>query len=142
MDIVQNLSFNLKLYIKSGSQIDGHITFESAVVWCLREMGCEVVGCARRRALYWELHWLISSLTVVSWRSCLRFPFGTYQGASVIMRKTFDWNRSRISMFELEAVPQSSRESNFRYYLCRGHAVVQLLETLFYKPEVHGFDSQ
>jgi hypothetical protein len=26
---------------------------------------------------------------------------GTYQGASTIMRKTLDWNRSRISMLEV-----------------------------------------
>jgi hypothetical protein len=32
---------------------------------------------------------------------------GTYQGASTIMRKTLDWNISRISMMEVEAVPQS-----------------------------------
>jgi hypothetical protein len=32
---------------------------------------------------------------------------GTYHGASTIMRKTLDWNHSRISMFEVEAVPQS-----------------------------------
>jgi hypothetical protein len=31
----------------------------------------------------------------------------TYQGASTIMRKAFDWNLSRISMLEVEAVPQS-----------------------------------
>jgi hypothetical protein len=31
----------------------------------------------------------------------------TYQGASTIMREAFDWNRSRISMLEVEAVPQS-----------------------------------
>jgi hypothetical protein len=34
--------------------------------------------------------------------------FGTYQGASTIMPKAFDWIRSRISMLEVEAVPQSS----------------------------------
>jgi hypothetical protein len=34
-------------------------------------------------------------------------PFGTYQGASTIMRKAFDWKRSRISVLEVEAVPQS-----------------------------------
>jgi hypothetical protein len=33
--------------------------------------------------------------------------FGTYQGASTIMLKAFDWKRSRISMLEVEAVPQS-----------------------------------
>jgi hypothetical protein len=32
---------------------------------------------------------------------------GTYQGASTILRKTLDWNHSRISMLEVEAVPQS-----------------------------------
>jgi hypothetical protein len=32
---------------------------------------------------------------------------GTYQGASTIMRKAFDWNLTRISMLEVEAVPQS-----------------------------------
>jgi hypothetical protein len=31
---------------------------------------------------------------------------GTYHGASTIMRKTLDWNRSRIAMLEVEAVPQ------------------------------------
>jgi hypothetical protein len=31
----------------------------------------------------------------------------TYQGASTIMLKTLDWNRSRISMLEVEAVFQS-----------------------------------
>jgi hypothetical protein len=28
---------------------------------------------------------------------------GTYHGASTMMRKTLDWNRSRISMLEVEA---------------------------------------
>jgi hypothetical protein len=32
---------------------------------------------------------------------------GKYHGASTIMRKTLDWNRSRISMLDVEAVPQS-----------------------------------
>jgi hypothetical protein len=31
----------------------------------------------------------------------------TYQGASTIMRKTLDWNLSRISMLEVEAMPQN-----------------------------------
>jgi hypothetical protein len=33
--------------------------------------------------------------------------FGTYQGASTIVRKAFDWKHSRISMLEVDAVPQS-----------------------------------
>jgi hypothetical protein len=33
--------------------------------------------------------------------------FGTYPGAATIMRKAFDWKRSRISMLEVETVPQS-----------------------------------
>jgi hypothetical protein len=28
--------------------------------------------------------------------------FGTYQGASTVMRKSFDWKRSRISKLEVE----------------------------------------
>jgi hypothetical protein len=36
---------------------------------------------------------------------------GTYQGASTIMRKAFDWNLSRISMLEVEAVPQSCEQN-------------------------------
>jgi hypothetical protein len=32
---------------------------------------------------------------------------GTYHGASTVMRMTLDWNRSRVSMLEVEAVPQS-----------------------------------
>jgi hypothetical protein len=32
---------------------------------------------------------------------------GTYHGASIMMRKTLDWNLSRISMFEVEAVPHT-----------------------------------
>jgi hypothetical protein len=30
---------------------------------------------------------------------------GTYQGASTIVRKTLDWNLSRISMLQVEAGP-------------------------------------
>jgi hypothetical protein len=30
---------------------------------------------------------------------------GTYQGASTIVRKTLDWKRSRISVFEVEVMP-------------------------------------
>jgi hypothetical protein len=48
-----------------------------------------------------------SSLTVGIWRSLRITVFGTYQSVSNIMRKAFDWNRSRISMLEVEAVPQS-----------------------------------
>jgi hypothetical protein len=32
--------------------------------------------------------------------------FDTYQGASTISRKTLDWKRSKISIFELDVVPQ------------------------------------
>jgi hypothetical protein len=32
---------------------------------------------------------------------------GTHEGESTVMRKAFDRKRSRISMLELEAVPQS-----------------------------------
>jgi hypothetical protein len=36
---------------------------------------------------------------------------GTYHGASTIMRKSLDWNLSRISMFEVEVVPHSCMKS-------------------------------
>jgi hypothetical protein len=41
------------------------------------------------------------------WKSLQITVFATYQGASTIMRKAFDWKRSRISVLEVEAVPQS-----------------------------------
>jgi hypothetical protein len=47
------------------------------------------------------------SSTVGVWRSLQITIFGTYQGVSTIMRKTLDWKRSRISMFEVEAIPHS-----------------------------------
>jgi hypothetical protein len=49
----------------------------------------------------------ISSLTVCAWRFIQITVFGTYQGASTIMCKTFDWKRSTASMLEVEGVPQS-----------------------------------
>jgi hypothetical protein len=47
------------------------------------------------------------SLTVGIWSSLRITLFGTYQGASTIMCKASDWKRLRISMLEVEAVPQS-----------------------------------
>jgi hypothetical protein len=61
-------------------------------------MGVKSITIVRRR---------ISSLTVGQLRSLQMSEFGTYHGASTIMPKTLDWNRSRISMLEVEAVPQS-----------------------------------
>jgi hypothetical protein len=40
------------------------------------------------------------ALTVCVWRSLRITAFGTYQGASEIVRKTLDWKRSRVSIFE------------------------------------------
>jgi hypothetical protein len=48
-----------------------------------------------------------SSLTVGILRSPHITLFGTNQDASTIMHRSFDWKLSRISMFEMEAVPQS-----------------------------------
>lgn len=33
--------------------------------------------------------------------------FGACHGASAVMRGAFDWKRSGISMFDVEAVPRS-----------------------------------
>jgi len=46
-------------------------------------------------------------LTVGICRSLLIIVLGTYRGASVIVRSTFDWNRSSIYRFEFDAVPRS-----------------------------------
>jgi hypothetical protein len=46
---------------------------------------------------------MISFLTVGIWRSLQITVFGTYQDASTIMCKAFDWNRFRISMLQVEA---------------------------------------
>jgi hypothetical protein len=40
------------------------------------------------------------------WRSRWMWLFGTYHGASTIMRRAFDWKRSSISMLDVDAVPQ------------------------------------
>jgi hypothetical protein len=48
-------------------------------------------GCPLTQALYWELYRRISSLTVGESRSLWKTVFGTYQGASTIMRKALDW---------------------------------------------------
>jgi hypothetical protein len=65
------------------------------------------LGCVVRHLLYWVLWRLIPDLTVGIWRSCLIASFGTYQDASVIIRRVFDWKRSRISMLDVDVVPQS-----------------------------------
>jgi hypothetical protein len=49
-------------------------------------------GCTLMRTLKGELNRLISSLTVGTWRSLRMTEFDTYQGASIIFRKTLDWN--------------------------------------------------
>jgi hypothetical protein len=46
-------------------------------------------------------------LTVSVWKFVWITTFGTYQGSSIIMRKTLDWTRPRISMFEVKTVPHS-----------------------------------
>jgi hypothetical protein len=50
---------------------------------------------------------VISSLTVGIWRSLQITIFGTYQGVSTIMHKAFNWKCSKMSVLEVEAVPQS-----------------------------------
>jgi hypothetical protein len=41
------------------------------------------------------------------WRSLGITVFGTYQGASTVRPKAFDWKCSKISVLEVEAIPQS-----------------------------------
>jgi hypothetical protein len=49
----------------------------------------------------------MAAFTVMIDRSRAINAFGTYRGASVMERRTFAWNLSRISMLDLEAKPQS-----------------------------------
>jgi hypothetical protein len=54
------------------------------------------------------LWFLTSCLTEGTCRSRRSIVSGTYHGAPVIILRTLDWNRSRISMLQLDAVPHSS----------------------------------
>ena len=69
-----------------------------------------LLGCwGERRVVFGSLHCIFVLLVwpLVFVRSRLIIALGIYQGASVIMRSTFDWNRSSISRFEFDAVPHS-----------------------------------
>jgi hypothetical protein len=57
----------------------------------------------------------LRAVTVGIWRSLWITVFGTYQGASTIMRKAFDWKRSIISMLEVEAVKDYYLLCNFLF---------------------------
>jgi hypothetical protein len=54
--------------------------------------------------------------------------FGTYQGASIIMGRVFDWMHSRISMLDVDVVPQSSKDMDFKSLLSN---VVQHLDVAY-----------
>jgi hypothetical protein len=43
------------------------------------------------------------SFNVGIWRSLRKTVFGTHQGASTIMRKAFNWKRSRILHYRFES---------------------------------------
>ena len=63
------------------------------------------------RFRYFALNFHASCLTVGVCRSLLIIVLGTYRGASVIMRSTFDWNRSSISRFEVETWNKTGTQS-------------------------------
>jgi hypothetical protein len=88
-------------------QIIWQVSPQSPVVWLLHEVHCWVVWvCAEASSVLIAVA-ADCSLAVGVWRSLRITAFGTYQGASAIMRKAFDWKRSRIPVLEVEAVPQS-----------------------------------
>jgi hypothetical protein len=64
--------------------------------------------CAETSTVF-KLQRRISFLTVGIWASLQITIFGTYeeQGVFTIMCKAFDWKNSRISMLEIEVIPQS-----------------------------------
>ena len=54
--------------------------------------------------MVWFLTSCLKEGTCKSRRSIV---FGTYHGAPVIILRTLDWNLSKVSMFEFDAVPHS-----------------------------------
>jgi hypothetical protein len=64
------------------------------------ELGTTLTASSNRRRRH-------SSLTVGVWRSVRITVFGTYQGASTVLPETSDWNRSMVSIFQVEAVPHN-----------------------------------
>jgi hypothetical protein len=50
--------------------------------------------------------------------------FDSYQGASTISHKTLAWKRSKISVFELDILPQSWMPYGFEYYFVDEEFVV------------------
>jgi hypothetical protein len=54
------------------------------------------------------LWFLTSRWTEGTCSSRSRIVFRTYHGAPVIILRTLDWNRSRISMLQFDAVTHSS----------------------------------
>ena len=73
----------------------------------LNNVFARLLGSVLSRFRQFALYLRASCLTVDICRSCWIIVLGTYHGASVIMRSTFDWNRSSISRFEFDAVPHS-----------------------------------
>jgi hypothetical protein len=85
----------------------GRVRRKRLFVGCFLRLAVRRFEWESSRALYWELSRWISSLTDWLRRSRRSSAFVTYQGASVIVRKVFYWNLSRISILEVEVVPQS-----------------------------------
>ena len=50
---------------------------------------------------------LTSCLTKGTCKSRSSIVFGTYHGAPVIILRTLDWNHSRLSTLDFDAVPHS-----------------------------------
>jgi hypothetical protein len=80
---------------------------QAPVDWWLGEWGDKFIGVytdanivmGAESADFFFYCWYLKVLTDTE--------FETYQGASTISRNTLDWKRSKISMFELDVVPQS-----------------------------------
>jgi hypothetical protein len=75
--------------MKSRGQIDGQMSSQLPVVWWYREVNCEVMCLEAVPVLGVESEDFLFNYYDLK-------IFGTYHGASVIMRRTFPWKRSSV----------------------------------------------
>jgi hypothetical protein len=90
--------------MESGGQIYWQVSLKSPFSW---RFLCELVGV--RAEAFAILGTMAADLVFNLW-ICRLFrivSFRTYQGASIIFRRVFDWKRLRISMLDVDVVPQS-----------------------------------
>jgi hypothetical protein len=87
---------------------NAHLRFSLRFVDCCISGPTRELGCADRELRSASTCLVNISLTGIMRRSRCREWFDTYHGACVISRNNLDWYLCMISMFDVEAHPQSS----------------------------------